>query len=136
MAVDFNKLDLAVIGEEGYNVQVVDPYGEDMEGVTIRVRSEHSKTVSAFTTKRFNEYQKQQRVARGKNKEYEPDIEELRDQAAENAAIRVIGWTGIALGEDELPCNFENATALLRKHEWLRNQVIEASNELTNFRPK
>lgn len=133
-----SKKNLAEEAESGYEFELTDPAtGEGLKGF-IKVRGDKSKVVQAFARKRVTELQKRENIARGKNKNTDLTLDELEDMAIESAVVRIISWKDIALTEEEGPLPFtkENATTVLREHSWIRDQIMEASENLLNFRPE
>lgn len=132
--IDFNTLDLTAQGEAGYTLQLLHPKNQtELEGVTIKIRGDKSRTVQQFERKRLNELQNKERVLKGKNKEMTFTTEELERMAIEAAVVRVINWSGINENGEPVPFNEENATYMFEKFSWMRDQVREAAEDLDNF---
>ena len=132
--IDFNTLDLTAQGEAGYTLQLLHPKNQtELEGVTIKIRGDKSRTVQQFERKRLNELQNKERVLKGKNKEMTFTTEELERMAIEAAVVRVINWSGINENGEPVPFNEENATYMFEKFSWMREQVREAAEDLDNF---
>ena len=132
--IDFNTLDLTAQGEAGYTLQLLHPKNQtELEGVTIKIRGDKSRTVQQFERKRLNELQNKERVLKGKNKEMTFTAEELERMAIEAAVVRVISWSGINENGEPVPFNEENATYMFEKFSWMRDQVREAAEDLDNF---
>lgn len=135
--LDLNYFDLATNSDIGYDMPVINPYtNEEFEGATIRVRGDKSKTVVAFERKLYNEQDRARKVRVGKNKDEAPSLEELEDMVVRAAVVRIMGWKGFK--EDGMAFEYspENAEVLMKKHDWLREQVRDAAKELENFRPE
>ena len=132
--IDFNTLDLTAQGEAGYTLQLLHPKNQtELEGVTIKIRGDKSRTVQQFERKRLNELQNKERVLKGKNKEMTFTAEELERMAIEAAVVRVINWSCINENGEPVPFNEENATYMFEKFSWMRDQVREAAEDLDNF---
>lgn len=135
--IDLNTLDLASHGDAGYKLQLTHPIdGTELEGMTIRIRGDKSKTVQAYERKRVNELQKRERLLKGKNKNTDFNIDELEEMAVEAACVRIMGWTGMMEGDSILEYSPANAEYLMKKFTWMRDQVREAAEDLENFRPE
>ena len=133
--IDLNTLDLSEQGDAGYKMQVQHPIDNtEIEGMTIRIRGDKSKTVQAFERKRVNEMQKREKLLKGKNKSTDFTIDELEEMAVEAAVVRIMGWTGMQEGGEVLDYSPENAAYLMKKFPWMREQVREAAEDLENFR--
>lgn len=134
--MELSGLNLAAMAEEGYDLQLTHPVThEKLDGV-VRIRGDKSKVVQAYARKRFNELQKRERVQKGKNQDTSLNIEELEDMNIESAVIRVISWKNIKKDGQELPFTKENATQVFKDYDWIRAQIMEASEELLNFQPE
>ena len=133
MALDLVKTNIAAEAESGYEFELLHPAtGEGTEGF-IKVRGEKSRTVQNHARKVVTEMQKREKVAKGKNKEVELSIEDLEAMAIERAIVRIISWKGITEEGVEVPFSKENAERILKDHPWIREAVMEASEELLNF---
>ena len=80
--------------------------------------------------------QMQQQQAKRKGKETDMSLEDAEALAVESAVVRVISWKGIAQDGKEVAFTKENATEIFVKHSWIREQIMEQSGDLLNFRPK
>ena len=83
---------------------------------------------------KLKESQKREKVAKGKNKEVELSIEDLEQMAIDRAFVRIISWKGIQEDGQDLTFNRENAERILKDHPWIREAVMEESDNLLNFR--
>ena len=133
--LDLKKTNVAVDAEAGYEFELIHPATGEGTGGFIKVRGEHSKVVQAFARKRINEFQKREKMAKGKGKELEFTTDELEEMAVENAVNRIISWRGIGADGVEVPFTVENATQILTEHPWIRKAVSEESENILNFRP-
>lgn len=132
--LDLAKNNPALIAEDGYEFNVVLPDGSQSEA-KIKVRGSSSKIVRDHGRQMFREMQVKEEQARRRGKPVDqPSLEELEEKAATAAALRVISWSKI--GEDgvEIPFSRENAERLFAKYPFLRDQVIEESDNILNFR--
>lgn len=135
--IDLNQLNLTEQGEAGFTLQLLHPIDRnELEGMTIRIRGDKSKTVEAFERKRIKELQKREKMLKGKSKDTDFTVEELEDMAVEAAVVRIMGWTGMKEDGEDLNFSAENAAYLMRKFAWMREQVREAAEDLDNFRLK
>ena len=53
--------------------------------------------------------------------------------AVDRAYVRIISWRGIQEDGVALEFNRENAERILKDHPWIREAIMEASEELLNF---
>lgn len=133
-------LDLAVknftdAAEAGYEFELVLPTGENA-GAFITVRGDESKIVKAYARRKYQEYQMREQMAKRKGKSADLTLEEAEELAVEAAVTRIISWKGIGEAGKEIPFSEDNATRILKDHPWIRNQVMEESAQILNFRPK
>lgn len=132
--LDLSKNNPADVAEAGYEFQLELPDGTPTDAL-IKVRGVMSKTVRDYGRKMVQEMQMKEKMARKRGKEVdEPSIEELEDMASKAAAIRVIGWKNIGEEGKEIPFTREAAEDLMKRFPFIREQVIAASDDVTNFR--
>lgn len=133
---DLSKNNLAEIAEAGYEFELKMPGSGEPTGAFVTVRGAQSKAVKAFARKLYNEFRMKEQAAKRRGKEVEDlTLEEAEDLAAETAVVRIISWKGIADQGKEVPFTKENAIAILKEHAWIREQVMEESDQLINFQP-
>lgn len=131
--MELNLLNLGIQADDGFDLVLQHPItGDDLDGV-IRVRGDKSRAVQQFSRKRITEMQKRERIQKGKGKDTDLTIEELEAMAVESAIVRVISWKNIKKDGEELPFTKENAEVIFKDYDWIRQQVMEASEELKNF---
>lgn len=137
MSLDLAKTNLADAADAGYEFEIKLPGTNEATGAFITVRGEMSKTVKAYARQKFREFQlkEQQAKRRGKQTE-EMTLEEAEEMAVESAVVRVISWRGITENGKEVAFSKENAERIFTEHSWIREQVMEESNQLLNFRPE
>lgn len=136
MGFDLAKNNLAEAAETGYEFELKFPGTGEGTGAFIKIRGEESKVVKAFGRKKYNEYQ--MRVQQAKRRGKEPEdytIEEAEEMAIESAFIRVISWRGFEDNGKPYEFNQANAEKLFKENSWIREQVMEESAQLLNFRP-
>lgn len=133
--LDLSKNNLAEQAEAGYEFELLLPGTKDKTGAFVKVRGSNSKVVRAYARKKYQEMQLRDKMAKRKGKDDEMTIEEAEDLAIESAVMRVIGWKGIAEDNKEIAFSKENAERVLREHSWIREQIMEESEDLLNFRP-
>lgn len=133
--LDLKKTNVAEDAEVGYEFELIHPATGEGTGGFIKVRGEHSKVVQAFARRRLNEFQKREKMAKGKGKELEFTTEELENMSVENAVNRIISWKGIGSDGVEVPFSKDAATEILTEHPWIRKVITEESESIINFRP-
>ena len=134
MAFDLVKNNLSTIAEAGYEFEITLPGSGQGTGAFVTVRGSESKTVKAYQRKKFAEYQMRQKTARKRGRDEDDlSLEEAEELAVEAAVGRIIQWKGLEESGKEVLFSQENATRILTEHSWIREQVMEASNDLLNF---
>lgn len=137
MSLDLAKTNLAEVADAGYEFEVTLPGTGDPTGAFITVRGEMSKAVKNYGRQKFREFQLKEQQAKRKGKPAdEMTLEEAEDLAIETAIVRVISWRGITENGKDVPFTPENAERIFREHSWIRDQVMEESGQLLNFRPQ
>lgn len=132
--LDLKVQNLAEQSETGYEFELLYPGSKEKTGAFVKVRGAQSKTVRAYSRKKYNEYRVREQAAKRRGKEQEDiTLDEAEDLAIESAIIRIIGWKGITEGGVEVPFTKENAERVLREHSWIREEITLNSDELINF---
>lgn len=132
MAFDIAQLNPAKQAEAGYEFEATLPDGSKT-GIFITVRGDHSPAVKNYGRRVYQEMKQKEQIAKRKGKEYELDLDEAEEMSAEAAAIRVIGWKGIAENGKEVKFSKEEAKRIFLEHDWLKGQVLEQSSNVFNF---
>lgn len=127
MGFDISKRDLTEIAEAGYEFELLLPGSGEKTDAFVKVRGDQSKIVKNYTRKKYDEI-----GVRSKRKT-PVTLEEAEEFAVEGAVIRIISWRGIEEDGKEVPFTVENATRILSKHSWIREQIQEAASEQLNF---
>lgn len=133
MALNLSVLNVSEVSESGIDIELVHPATGEGLDAWVRVRGKDSRTVQNHARKVVNDMQKREKIARGKNKDADMSIEELKMLAVERAVIRIISWRGIEEDGQPVPFTVENATRVLKDNPWIREQVLENSDDLTGF---
>lgn len=133
---DLTKNNFSKIAEQGYEFELTMPHDGSGTGAFITVRGDQSPAVKAHARRQFNEYQARQATLKRRGKQDEINLEELEEQAVENAVVRIISWKGFLEDGADVPFTKENAVRILTEHSFIREQVMEAAGDLLNFRPK
>jgi hypothetical protein len=126
--IDITGFDAVKESEAGYDLELKTTDGVTGTGIVVSVIGKHSDAVMTFNQKRLNKMLRDEQMARRRGKDVELDAEKLREQAREDAAVRVIGWKNV---KQEFSKDLLKA-ALVRNPHWI-DQIIEASDDLGNF---
>ncbi len=133
MALNLSVLNVSEVSESGIDIELVHPATGEGLDAWVRVRGKDSRTVQNHARKVVNDMQKREKIAKGKNKDADLSIEELEMLAVERAVVRIISWRGIEEDGQPVPFTVENATRILKDNPWIREQVLENSDDLTGF---
>ena len=133
MALNLSVLNVSEVSESGIDIELVHPATGEGLDAWVRVRGKDSRTVQNHARKVVNDMQKREKIAKGKNKDADMSIEELEMLAVERAVVRIISWRGIEEEGQPVPFTVENATRILKDNPWIREQVLENSDDLTGF---
>lgn len=135
--LDLSKNNFAEIAEAGYKFELKFPGTGEGAGAFVTVRGNQSKTVKAFARKKYSEYKAREQAARRRGKDVDDiSLDEAEDIAVESAVVRLMAWEGIAEGGKPVEFNKENAIRILKEHPWIREQIMEESDQLVNFQPE
>jgi hypothetical protein len=126
--IDITAFDSMKDSEAGYDLELKQPDGMTGTGVVVTVIGRHSDVVMTFNRKRLNKALRDQQIAEKRGKPIELSAEKLRDEAIEDAALRVTGWKNVK--QPYTPQLLK--AALVRNPHWI-DQILEASNDLGNF---
>lgn len=131
--LDLAKNDPSKQAEAGYTFNVVLPDGSQSDA-KITVRGVNSPIVKNYIRRVYQEFKVKEQQAKRRGREVEdPTPEEAEQFAAESAAIRIIGWEGIGEEGKEIKFSKEEAERILKAYPFLRDQVMEASDNIFNF---
>lgn len=132
--LDLKVTNLAESAESGFEFELLLPESREKTGGFVTVRGSQSPTVRNYAKRKYTEYNVRVQQAKRKGREIEEmTLEEAEDLAIENAINRIISWKGIGEDGKEIPFTKENADVILRKHTWIREQIMEESDNLLNF---
>jgi len=128
-AFDLAFLDTAAVAEQGAELALLHPGTGKALGITIRLAGVDSdiyrKASRKITEKRLN---------RGRVGKL--DLEAVEDEGLTVMAACTLGWSGVVVDGQELPCTRDNAQAVYRRFPWIREQVDAFMGDRANFLPK
>lgn len=134
MALDLVKVNPSTLAEAGYTFTLCLEDGQETEA-KLTVRGKNSPVVRQYVRKLWNEFEMRKAAAKRRNREVEDlSLDEAEDLAIESAAVRLMGWEGLAEGGKDLPYSKENALRILREYPFIREAVLKESDEILNFR--
>lgn len=132
--LDLKVKNIAAVSEAGFEFELLYPGSNERTSAFVTVRGAQSPKVRNYSRKKYNEYQLKETQARRKGKEPEQlTLEDAEELAIESCIVRIIDWKGISEDGVEVPFTKENAERILKEHSWIREQIVEESDQLLNF---
>lgn len=132
---DLSKNNLSEAAEAGYEFELRVPGTDTPTGAFVTVRGAESKIVREHARKVYSQIRMREQAMKKRGKEPEEmTLEEAEELAIDSAINRVISWRGIANEGKEVAFTKEAAASIFKEHSWIREQVMEESNLLVNFR--
>lgn len=135
MSFDIFEQDYSKAAESAFEFELKLPTGAD-SGAKLQVIGGQSSTIRNYNKRKYQEYQQRQQIAKRKGKDDELSLDEAEELAIENAAVRLVGWKGIQEKGKDVPYSKEKANEILKQHPWIREQIIQESEDILNFPPK
>lgn len=133
MAFDFEANNPETQAEVGYEFEILLPTGEKT-GAFITVRGALAPSVKNYGRRKYQEFKTREQQAKRRGKDVEDlTLDEAEDLAAESAVERIIGWKGIQEGKKDVEFTKDEAKRLMKKYSFMREQVMEASDNVFNF---
>jgi hypothetical protein len=134
MSFDIVKQDYSKSAEAGYSFDLLLPDGTDADA-KLTILGDLSPTVQNFVKKKYKEMKAQMDAAKRRNKEWDPTLEEIEQDAVEGALVRLIGWDGITESGKKVEFSKDKAREILTQHPWIREQIYDESKNVLNFTP-
>lgn len=122
--MDLSNYDLTADAEKGFTINVYDPVTLEPSDIDIDIIGAESTAYRVAKSNGLRDVAK--RTQNGEN--VDTDIEE-----AKIYATCITGWKNLALDGAELEFTLENATKVLIRFAWLRDQVAAAVEKRANF---
>lgn len=135
MGFDVKLMDYSAAAEVGYEFELKLPTGAG-SGAYLTVIGSQSPTVKQYAKRKFQEYQQRMQIAKRKGKEEDISLDEAEELAIEAALVRLVGWRGIEEEGKEVKFSKDKAREILTQHSWIREQIMEESEDILNFTPK
>jgi hypothetical protein len=127
-ALSLNDLNIAKKCEGTYEFEYVKPSTGKGTGVFITVIGSQAPKVQNWIRKTLNDRRSREAMLVKRGKEITRTVEDDEEFSNEAAAIRVVGWRGITEEYDH-----DLAVQLVSTNPEIRDQVFEASNDLSHF---
>lgn len=130
--IDILGFDSVADCEAGFDFELKGQDGSTPTGVIVTVIGSHADAVVKWATKTANAAMREQVMASRRGKPVEVrQIEDLREQNLDGAAVRVVGWKNVAQDFDRELLK----QALRRNPHWIE-QIVRESDDLGNFTGK
>ena len=131
--LDLAQNDPSVLSEAGFTFKIVLPNGVETDA-ELTVRGANSPVVRNHARRLYQEFKQKEQAAKRKGKEVEDlTLDEAEELAVDTAVQRLIGWKNVAEDGKELKFSKEEAARVLQKYPFIRAQVMEQSDEVSNF---
>lgn len=145
-AFDFGSRDLGAVTDKPFEFEIKDPQTEEGVGVFISVVGAESETFQNYVREESNKIRLEafRKKRLGKSAEEMVPIEREEDAILNAIAHCIKGWRTVIDGTSEpviwiagerLEFSQANAQAWLKKFRWVRQQVNDATADLSNFIP-
>lgn len=131
-------LDLNKIQSDTHTFSLVLPTGEIRDDVKITVRGDNHPKVKEVSRKLLLEGEQRRAVAKRRGKKdgdaiTEEDLEYLEAAGLARAVSRVEAMKGLAEDGKEVGSDEQAIAAVLKKYDWLLEQVLEEAADAVNF---
>lgn len=131
-------LDLNKSYTDTYTFNLVLPTGEIREDVQITVRGDNHPKVKAVSRSLLLEGEQRRAVAKRRGKKdgdalTEEDLEYLEEAGLKRAVSKVESMKGLAEDGKEIGNDEQAIAAVLKKYDWLLEQVMENAADAVNF---
>ena len=134
MALDLAKTNPSKLAEAGYTFTLCLPDGSETDA-KLTVRGSNSPVVKQYARKVYQEFKVREQAAKRRGRDVEDlTLDEAEDLAIESAAVRLIGWEGIAEGNKDIAYSKDEALRVLREYPFIRESIMKESDEILNFR--
>ncbi|MFZ7342948.1 hypothetical protein [Avibacterium volantium] len=128
--MDFAKLS---VSPNTFTFHLIHPTeGTELEA-TMTVYGALSDVVKKHQSQVLRQLQKREFENSRSRKQNYRTLTEMEQDAIENAIVRIADWHGIEWEGKDLEFTQENARKLLNACPWMREQIIEQSENLGNF---
>jgi len=135
MGFDLKTQNFSAAAEQGFTFNLTLPDGTESDA-TLTILGDLSPTVKNYGKKKYKEITQQTKAAKARGKEWEPSLDEAEEMAIEAAMVRLIGWNGFTEEGKKVEFSREKAEVVLKEHSWIRDIIMQESNNVSNFTPR
>lgn len=135
MSFDLTRQNYSTSAEAGFTFNLVTPDGNETDA-TLTILGDLSPTVKNYGKRKYKEITQQSKAAKARGKEWEPSLDEAEEMAIESAMVRLIGWNGFTEEGKKVEFSKEKAEVVLKEHSWIRDIIMQESNNVSNFIPR
>jgi hypothetical protein len=126
--ISLESLNILKPCDQGFEFEYISDATGKSSGVFITILGSHAEKVTSWIRRELNRMRQREALMVKKGKDGIRQIEDDEQFSIESAAIRIIGWRGI--DKEYTP---QLAITLCEINPEIRQQVIEKSDELSNF---
>lgn len=130
--IEIDGLNLVEASSHTFDLEIKHPDERPM-GPVIQIIGGEAEDVQKFVRRELNARIQKRALAERRNKTESVPVEEEIEFAIESALKRTVGWRGFLSGGQPWPFTPENARRLYKMNPHIRQQVIDASNDVSNF---
>lgn len=119
--------------EQSKSFTPTDPLGNELEGVTIWVRSSKAEEPAKIVERVTNELNSKQWESQKTGKLKPISFKRIESLDIDLACSVVTNFSGLANDDGPIEYSEENKRQLFTNYEWLRKQVLDKANEVDFF---
>ena len=133
MSFDLKKNNLADKAESGFEFEIKLPEIGTPTGMFFTIRGQKAKKVKEYSRKKFKEINDRIKYNQKFKKDEDFTPEEAEELSVDAAVVRVISFKGVFEDGVEVEFNESNLRRILSEHDWIREQIIQESDNIVNF---
>lgn len=132
--VDLASLDTIKACNDGAEIELRHPITNEPLGAFIKVLGKDSDTFREFQRHNFNEYLRNEALAKARGKRaVSKSADDLDDDMMTMLVGCTVGWRDVEYNGEPLVFSAANVRKLYTERPWIRDQVNEAVGDLGNF---
>ena len=130
---DLSSLDTIAACNKPFALDIIHPVSQEKTGVLISVVGKDSDIYRERIKAMANESLARD-AANSRRGKFDPsNIDKMEDKNIDALVAATVGWENVSLNKKELEFNAENARLVYKTILPVREQVLEAINDLENF---
>lgn len=132
---DLASIDTVAACNKPFDVEIIHPVTQEKTGVVFTVVGKDSDVYRAKIKAMANENMTREALLARRGKTDIPNIDKLEARNIDALIAATVGWANVELDGEALEFNAANARKVYTRILPVREQVLEAINELENFMP-